>query len=130
MAATNPPPGYRFTEKHEWVKVEGETALVGITDYAQAALGDIVYVDLPKVGKSVKQFDSFGTIESVKAAEDLYSPITGEVSEINSTLGTNPAAVNSNPFGAWMIRVKGISIGEVEKLLDPEAYREFVNKLD
>ncbi len=130
MAVTNAPAGYRFTEKHEWVKVEGDTALIGISDYAQAALGDIVFVDLPKVGKSIKQFDTFGTIESVKAAEDLYAPITGEVVEVNAALSKNPAEVNSNAFGAWMIRVKGINASEVEKLLDPESYKEFVSKLD
>ncbi|MFB5650107.1 glycine cleavage system protein GcvH [Leptospira wolffii] len=130
MAVTKAPSGYRFTEKHEWVKVEGDTALIGISDYAQGALGDIVFVDLPKVGKTIKQFDSFGTIESVKAAEDLYAPVSGEVSEVNSALAGNPASVNSDPFGAWMIRVKGINAAEVDKLLDPESYREFVSKLD
>ncbi|TGK18046.1 glycine cleavage system protein GcvH [Leptospira fluminis] len=130
MAITNPPPGYKFTEKHEWVKVEGDTALIGISDYAQAALGDIVYVDLPKPGKTIKQLDSFGTIESVKAAEDLYAPISGEVTQTNSALATNPAQVNSDPFGAWMIRIKGINPAELEKLLAPEAYREYVSKLD
>lgn len=130
MAVTNAPPGYRFTEKHEWVKVEGDTAIIGISDYAQGALGDIVFVDLPKAGKTIKQGDSFGTIESVKAAEDLYAPISGEVTEVNAALSANPAAVNSDPFGAWMIRVKGINASELEKLLDPESYREFVSKLD
>ncbi|MEI1277129.1 glycine cleavage system protein GcvH [Leptospira venezuelensis] len=130
MAVTNAPPGYKFTEKHEWVKVEGDTALIGISDYAQAALGDIVFVDLPKVGKSIKQLDTFGTIESVKAAEDLYAPISGEVVEVNGNLSKNPAAVNSDPFGSWMIRVKGINSSELEKLLDPESYRELVSKLD
>ncbi|TGK06920.1 glycine cleavage system protein GcvH [Leptospira semungkisensis] len=130
MAVTNAPPGYRFTEKHEWVKVEGDTALIGISDYAQGALGDIVFVDLPKVGKTIKQFDTFGTIESVKAAEDLYAPISGEVVEVNANLAKNPAEVNSDPFGAWMIRVKGIDKAQAEKLLDPESYRELVSKLD
>jgi glycine cleavage system H protein len=130
MAVTSAPAGYRFTEKHEWVKVEGDTALIGITDYAQSALGDIVFVDLPKVGKSIKQFDTFGTIESVKAAEDLYAPISGEVMEVNLSLSKNPAEVNSNAFGAWMIRVKGFDPAEVEKLLDSASYKEFVNKLD
>ncbi|PJZ69872.1 glycine cleavage system protein H [Leptospira perolatii] len=130
MAATNAPAGYKFSEKHEWVKVEGDTALIGITDYAQAALGDIVYVDLPKVGRKLKQFDSFGTIESVKAAEDLYSPVGGEVSEVNYSLGSSPALVNEKPFDSWMIRVKGIQAGELDKLMSPDEYREFVSKLD
>ncbi|WCL49682.1 glycine cleavage system protein GcvH [Leptospira sp. GIMC2001] len=130
MAETNAPQGYYFSEKHEWVKIEGNSATIGISDFAQLALGDIVYIDVPKVGKSVKQFESFGTIESVKAAEDLYSPITGEVSEVNPALESDPASINANPFEVWFIRVTGISDSELSKLMDASKYKEYVATLD
>ncbi|AXX16745.1 glycine cleavage system protein GcvH [Leptospira borgpetersenii] len=130
MAETQTPAGYLFSEKHEWVKVEGDTALIGISDFAQSALGDIVFVDLPKSGKTIKQFETFGTIESVKAAEDLYAPVGGEVIESNSALSKNPGDVNSKPFDSWMIKVKGFSTSELEKLLSPEKYKALVAKLE
>lgn len=98
--------GHKYTEKHEWVKIEGDTATFGISDFAQNALGDIVFVDLPKIGKLVKKGQSFGTIESVKAAEDLYAPLSGEVIEINPAISKDPSIVNKDAFGAWMIKVK------------------------
>ncbi|WP_061233372.1 glycine cleavage system protein GcvH [Leptospira noguchii] len=130
MAETQAPTGYLFSEKHEWVKVEGDTALIGISDFAQSALGDIVFVDLPKTGKNIKQFETFGTIESVKAAEDLYAPIGGEVIESNPTLSKNPGEVNSKPFDSWMIKMKGFSTSELDKLLTPEKYKAFVAGLE
>ncbi len=123
MAETQAPTGYLFSENHEWVKVEGDMALIGISDFAQSALGDIVFVDLPKTGKNIKQFETFGTIESVKAAEDLYAPIGGEVIESNSALSKNPGDVNSKPFDSWMIKVKGFTTSELDKLLTPENTR-------
>ncbi|TGN17198.1 glycine cleavage system protein GcvH [Leptospira idonii] len=130
MAETQAKEGYYYTEKHEWVKVDGDTALIGITDFAQGALGDIVFIDLPKVGKKISQKDSLGTIESVKAAEDLYSPISGEVTEVNASLSSNPGAVNSDPFDAWMVKLKGVNASELGSLLNASQYKEFVSKLD
>ena len=130
MAETNALEGYYYTEKHEWVKVDGDIALIGITDFAQNALGDIVFIDLPKPGKKISQKDSLGTIESVKAAEDLYSPISGEVVEINASLSSNPGSVNSEPFTTWMVKLKGINSSELGSLLNASKYKEYVSKLD
>lgn len=122
--------GLKYTEKHEWVKVEGNTALLGISDYAQSALGDIVFVDLPKPGKKLKAKDSFGTIESVKAADDLYTPISGEVSEINSAIAKDPSIINKDAYSAWMIKVVNFSADDLAKLMDPPAYREYIKNLE
>ncbi|MDF3818535.1 glycine cleavage system protein GcvH [Leptospira sp. 96542] len=130
MAVTEAQDGYYYTEKHEWVKIEGDIALIGITDFAQNALGDIVFIDLPKVGKQISKNDSLGTIESVKAAEDLYSPISGEVVETNGSLGSNPAAVNAEPFVTWMVKLKNIQTNELSSLLNVSQYKEYVSKLD
>ncbi|TGN09839.1 glycine cleavage system protein GcvH [Leptospira ilyithenensis] len=130
MAVTEAKDGYYYTEKHEWVKVEGDVALVGITDFAQNALGDIVFIDLPKVGKKINQKDSLGTIESVKAAEDLYAPVSGEVSETNASLSATPGNVNTAPFDSWMVKLKGIKPEELKGLLSASQYKEYVSKLD
>jgi len=122
--------GLKYTDKHEWVRVEGDSAVVGISDYAQGALGDIVYVEMPDVGSNVAQFESFGTIESVKAAEDLYSPVSGEVTEINEELNDKPDAVNSDPYGAWMFRVKLQDAGELDNLKDAAAYKDYIDSLE
>lgn len=121
--------GYKYTEKHEWVKLEGDSAIFGISDFAQNALGDIVFVDLPKVGKSVKKGQSFGTIESVKAAEDLYAPISGEVIEINPAIAKDPAMVNKDAFAAWMIKVKVTNASEADSLMDSSKYKDFTASL-
>ena len=121
--------GYKYTEKHEWVKVEGDTATFGISDFAQNALGDIVFVDLPKIGKAVKKGQSFGTIESVKAAEDLYAPLSGEVVEINPAISKDPSIVNKDAFGAWMIKVKNINLSEADSLMDSNKYKDFTASL-
>lgn len=130
MAETEAKDGYYYTEKHEWVKIEGEIAKIGITDYAQNALGDVVFIDLPKVGKTIQAKESLGTIESVKAAEDLYSPISGEVVETNGELSNNPALVNSSPFETWIVKLKGYSQGDLSSLLSASAYKDYVSKLD
>jgi glycine cleavage system H protein len=113
----------RYSETHEWVTVEGSTATVGITDYAQAQLGDVVFLELPSPGKRVAAGDSFGVIESVKAASDLYSPVEGTVAEVNERLAENPELVNGDPFGeGWLMKVE--LAGELPgALLDEEAYR-------
>jgi glycine cleavage system H protein len=121
--------GYKYTEKHEWVKIEGDTATFGISDFAQNALGDIVFVDLPKIGKLVKKGQSFGTIESVKAAEDLYAPLSGEVIEINPVISKDPSIVNKDAFGAWMIKVKNINLSEADSLMDSNKYKDFTATL-
>jgi glycine cleavage system H protein len=123
-----PSPGdLKYTKEHEWVRVEGDTGTVGITDYAQDQLGDIVFVDLPAGGKAVKQMDKFGEIESVKAVSELYSPITGEVLEANPMLADNPQLVNDDPYGeGWMLRIRLSEPGEIEKLLSAQDYDEFI----
>lgn len=113
---------YRYSESHEWVKVEGDIATIGISDYAQYALGNIVYVDLPEVGDEVEAGEDFGAVESVKAASDLISPVSGEVIEINEELEETPELVNTDAFGAWMIKVRMSNPEEIDSLLDWEAY--------
>ena len=122
--------GCKYTEKHEWVKIEGNSASFGISDYAQHALGDIVFVDLPRAGKKVLQGEAFGTIESVKAAEDLYAPLSGEVSEVNPEIAKDPASVNKEPYSAWMIKVVNLNASESEKLMDANKYREYIAGLE
>jgi glycine cleavage system H protein len=123
-----PSPGdLRYTKEHEWVRLEGDTGTVGITDYAQDQLGDIVFVDLPAVGRAVKQMEKFGEIESVKAVSELYSPVTGEVAEANPMLADNPQLVNDDPYGeGWMLRIRLNDPGEVEKLLSAQEYDDFI----
>src|SRR5262245_7073786 len=110
------PTDAKYTKEHEWVRLEGDRGRVGITDYAQQQLGDVVYVDLPEVGKTVKQGQVFGTIESVKAVSELYAPLSGEVVEVNTALATHPEVVNSDPHGTWMIVVKLADAGETQGL--------------
>ncbi|MEE1022078.1 MAG: glycine cleavage system protein GcvH [Muribaculaceae bacterium] len=112
----------RYADSHEWVKLEGDIATVGITDYAQHALGDIVYVDMPEVGDEVTKGEEFGAVESVKAASDLISPISGEVVEINEALEDEPGLVNQDAFGNWIMKVKVSDASEIEGLLDAAAY--------
>ncbi len=112
----------RYAESHEWVSLDGEIATVGITDYAQHALGDIVYVDMPEVGDEVSAGEEFGAVESVKAASDLYSPVSGEVVEINDALEDEPGLINQDAFENWIMKVKVSDPSEVESLLDAEAY--------
>ena len=121
------PEGLLYSKEHEWLKVEGDTATVGITDYAQNSLGDIVYVELPRVGQAIQQFSSIGVVESVKAVSDLYTPIGGEVTEINAALEADPALVNRDAFGeGWLYKVKLADPGESGGLLQPDAYEAFV----
>ncbi len=117
------PEELKYTKDHEWTRIDGETAVVGITDYAQSELGDIVYVELPEVGTSVKQGESFGTIEAVKAVSDLYAPVSGEVIAVNDKLNDSPELVNRDPYGeGWMIKIKMTDPAELEKLLDKSQY--------
>ena len=123
------PGDLRYTKDHEWVRVDGDTATIGVTDFAAGQLGDVVFVDLPAAGKAVEQFATFGVVESVKAVSDLYAPVSGEVVEVNSELGGNPELVNSDPFGAgWMIKIKLGDAGQVDALLDPAAYEQLTSE--
>jgi glycine cleavage system H protein len=118
----------KYTKEHEWVKLEGETATVGITDYAQRQLGDVVFVELPQVGIQVEQMKAFGVIEAVKAVSDLFSPITGEVTKTNSRLESQSNLINSDPYGeGWIIKVKVKDSKEIDALLSPEDYRKLVS---
>src|SRR5579871_5168269 len=113
------PENFRYTKEHEWVLVEGDTGTVGITDHAQEELGDIVYVDLPKVGAKIEQGKSLGSVESVKAVSDVYSPVSGEVTEVNETLAEKPETLNSDPHGAaWLVKVRLSAPAEVEGLMN------------
>ena len=117
------PADLRYTKDHEWVRLDGDTATVGVTDFAANQLGDVVFVDLPATGKTVEQYSTFGVVESVKAVSDLYAPVSGEVAETNADLAGKPELVNSDPFGAgWMIKVKVSDPAQVEALLDADAY--------
>jgi glycine cleavage system H protein len=117
----------RFSREHEWVKVTGELALIGITDYAQDQLGDIVYVDLPEPGTALVQFEKMGEIESVKAVSDLYTPISGEVVRVNDAVVEKPELVNTDPHGdGWLLEVRRIDVSEMEKLLTADEYDAFI----
>jgi len=120
------PAGLKYTKDHEWIDVAGDRGKIGITDYAQQQLGDVVYVELPDVGAKLKQGQSFGTIESVKAVSELYSPVSGEVVDVNAALKDKPETVNSNPHGSWMIAVKLTNPAEVGALLDATQYGDLV----
>src|SRR5437870_7977452 len=116
------PAGFKYSKDHEWIDISGDRGKVGITDYAQQQLGDVVYVELPEVGAKLKQGQSFGTIESVKAVSELYSPVAGEVVEVNTALKDKPEAVNKDPHGSWMIVIKLADPGDGSGLLDAEQY--------
>lgn len=118
----------KYTEKHEWIRIEGSAAYIGITDYAQNALGDLVFIQLPKVGKKFNKGDSCVTLESVKAAEEVYCPIGGEVSEINLGVEKDPSLVNKNAYDSWMIKIIGFELSESETLLSPDAYKELLQR--
>jgi glycine cleavage system H protein len=118
------PADLKYTKDHEWVRVSGSQAHVGITDYAQKQLGDVVYLELPEVGRTVKKGDVFGTIESVKAVSELYAPVGGEVTEVNSALTERPETVNKDPHGSWMIALKVSNPDEASDLLDSTKYAE------
>ncbi|MDE5733084.1 MAG: glycine cleavage system protein GcvH [Bacteroidales bacterium] len=120
--------GLRYSESHEWVKVEGNIAVIGITDFAQKAMGAISYVDMPDVDDELSQGDEFGAVESVKAASDLYSPVSGVVVEVNEELCDAPELLNSDAFGNWIIKVEISDPSEVEELMDAAAYIELCNK--
>ena len=122
------PASYRYTREHEWISIEGSIGTIGITDYAQNSLGDIVYVDAPKVGDQVKAHSTFGSVESVKAVSDLYSPVSGTVTAVNEDLKSSPDKINEDAHCAWIIKVELSDPSEVDSLLDAAAYEAFVSE--
>ena len=129
MADTKVPEDLLYTEEHEYVKREGDEVVVGITDYAQNELSDVVFVELPETGNSFAKMEAFGTIEAVKAVSELYSPISGEVVAVNEKLEEDPAVVNRDPYGdGWMIRLKVDDTSELDDLLDAGAYKDLISE--
>ena len=125
----NFPSNVKYTSEHEWIRLEGEEAFVGITDYAQDQLGDIVFVDVPTEGETLEKGEAFGSIEVVKTVSDLFIPIGGEVVEVNPALEENPELVNKDPYGeGWLIRIKPTDVAEMEELLDAEGYKQLINE--
>jgi len=119
------PPDLKYTKTHEWIRIEGDTATIGITDYAQGELGDVVFLELPQAGRVLKPEESFGTIEAVKAVSDLFSPLSGEVTAANAQLSGSPELVNKDPYGqGWMVKLKVSNAAELSGLLDAAAYEK------
>jgi glycine cleavage system H protein len=125
----NIPQDLKYTKDHEWIKIEGNSATIGITDFAQNELGDIVYVDISSVGQDIKQNEVFGTVEAVKTVSDLYMPVSGKVTEFNKSLESGPEKVNSDPYGeGWMVKISLSNAGEVSGLLSADQYKELIGK--
>jgi len=123
------PGDLKYTKEHEWVRIDGETGTVGITDFAQGELGDVVFVELPAVGAALTKDATFGTIEAVKAVSDLFAPLSGEVVEVNEALSATPELVNKEPYGnGWMVRIRLSNAGEVASLLDAAGYQALTGK--
>ena len=119
----------RFTKDHEWVRLDGDVAVIGITDYAQAQLGDVVYVELPEIGRRIEQGEEAAIVESVKAASDVYAPVSGEVVEANEALATDPAKVNADPMGeGWFLKLRLADAKQLDALMDEAAYRRFIEE--
>lgn len=123
----NVPENLRYSKDHEWVLIEGDTATIGITDYAQESLGDVVYVDLPKTGAAFTAHESIGSVESVKAVSDIFSPVSGEVVEVNEALNDQPETVNNDAYGeAWMVKLRLANPSEIDTLMDAAAYQQYL----
>ena len=123
----NIPENLKYSEEHEWARDESGIIVVGITDYAQGELGDIVFIDLPEAGGTVTQNESFGTIEAVKAASDIFSPVSGEIIEVNNALSDKPEIINKDPYGnGWMIKIKPSDISELDTLMNADAYKNLI----
>jgi glycine cleavage system H protein len=125
--ATNIPGNLKYTKEHEWALVEGDTVTVGITDFAQSSLGDIVFLEVPDVGSELKLGSTFGVVESIKSVSDLYAPISGEVIAKNSEVEGSPDKINSDAYGAWLIKVKMKNASDLNNLMTPDQYKEFCN---
>ncbi|MEP7075990.1 MAG: glycine cleavage system protein GcvH [Acidobacteriota bacterium] len=125
---SNIPENLRYSKDHEWVLVDGETATIGITDYAQNSLGDVVYIDMPRVGDSFGSHEAFGSVESVKAVSEIFTPLAGEISEVNDGLNDTPEAVNTDPYvKGWMIKLKMANAGDADAMLSAEEYEEYLS---
>lgn len=125
----NFPDNLKYTKEHEWIRIEGQSGWIGITDYAQSELGDIVYVEIPAVGTKIEKGKSFGTIEAVKAVSDLFAPITGEIAEVNAEMKDHPEIVNKDPYGTgWMVKIVITDPAQLSDLLDVHAYRSLISK--
>ena len=125
----NIPQNLKYTKEHEWALIEGNTATIGITDYAQSSLGDIVFVEVPAKGKKLERNSTFGVVESIKSVSDLYSPLSGEVTEINQELVNTPELCNKNPYSSWMIKLKISNPNEISELFSAEQYRQYCQSL-
>jgi glycine cleavage system H protein len=125
--ATNIPENFNYTKEHEWTYTEGDTVTIGITDFAQSALGDIVFLEVPEVGSELKAGSTFGVVESIKSVSDLYSPVSGEVIAKNSDIEDSPEKINTDAYGSWLIKVKINNNSEIENLMTAEQYQEFCN---
>jgi len=125
---SNIPENLRYSKDHEWVRVDGEIATIGITDYAQNSLGDVVYVDMPRVGDSFETHEAFGSVESVKAVSEIFTPLAGEITEVNAGLNDTPEAVNTDPYNTgWMIKIKMKNAGEADAMLAAVEYEEYLS---
>jgi len=122
----NFPKNLKYSDDHEWVRVEGDEAVIGITDFAQSELGDVVYLELPTVGDEVSKGDAFGTIEAVKTVSDMLAPVSGEIIAVNEDLNDSPEDVNKEPYESWLVKIKMSDPSETEDLMDAEAYEEFI----
>jgi glycine cleavage system H protein len=122
----NFPKNLKYSDDHEWVRVEGDEAVIGITDFAQSELGDVVYLELPSVGDEVSKGDAFGTIEAVKTVSDMLAPVSGEIIAVNEDLNDSPEDVNKEPYESWLVKIKMSDPSETEDLMDAEAYEEFI----
>ncbi len=116
------PEDLKFTKEHEWIKIQDDVAIIGITDFAQSSLGDIVFVELPDVGRNLSQNETFGVVESIKSVSDLYSPISGEVVEINQEIESGPESCNQEPYDSWLVKIRPNDMSELEKLFDAQTY--------
>jgi glycine cleavage system H protein len=123
----NFPVALKYTQEHEWIKIDGDVAVVGITDFAQGELGDIVFVEVESIGKNIAKDGVFGTVEAVKTVSDLFLPVTGEVIEFNTALNNNPELINTDPYGeGWVIKMKPSDLGDINDLMDVETYKSFI----
>jgi len=127
---TNIPQDLRYTRDHEWIRIDGGSGFMGITDYAQHAMGDIVYVELPEVGRQVKAGEDFIVVESVKGANDVFSPVSGKVAEVNEDLDGAPELLNQDPYANWLVKLEPSDPKEMDSLLDPAAYAKLVEELE
>lgn len=127
---SNIPENLRYSKDHEWIRVEGDEATIGITDYAQNSLGDVVYIDMPRVGDSFGTHEAFGSVESVKAVSEIFTPVAGKVTSVNEGLNDTPEAVNSDPYNAgWMVKIKMDNPGEADAMLSGEEYEEYLGSI-